>query len=135
MGSRMPYGTAQCSRQDVDRGILVSIQNKSACGTDMRPGRERFPYTFSTVRTVLASVLWGNTYHFYPMHDGIGLDPTEESSPRCIVDTLGKDSTIDLQALPGDALFIHPQTQALVPNELAYSYSFLNRCILFLGAI
>src|SRR6185312_5096250 len=88
MGSRMPYGTVQCSCQDVASGILISIQHKPAVGTSMCPGRERFLYPLPTARTILAGVVWGNCYYFYPMHHSVGLDPAEELSLGCIMDAL-----------------------------------------------
>lgn len=90
MGSPVPQGTVYGFSQDVQRGVLVSIQDEPTLGTHMRPGGECFLHTLPTARAILACILWGNGYHFNPMHHGVGLDPPEEVSPGSIVDTLSQ---------------------------------------------
>jgi len=74
---------------------------------------------------------------------------TGNSEPRSIstglsslrVETIGKNivfrqySTVALQVLPGDPAGIHPQAQALVPNELDNPDGFIDSRVLLLGAI
>src|SRR5689334_4432107 len=46
----------------------------------------------------------------------------------------GKRSTIALQIILGDNMLVHPETQALVANELDNTHSLIDSCILPFGA-
>ena len=88
----------------------------------MRPSGERFLNTFPTARAILACILWGNCYHFYPMHHGIGLHPAEELSPGCIMDTLGKLVVLDhvayLKVFIGNQVVRRDERVRRFPSEI-----------------
>jgi len=122
MGSPVPQGTGECQGPDVDSGILISIQDKPTLGTHMCPGRERFLHSFPTARAILAGILWGNCYHFYPMHHGIGLHPAEELSPGCIMDTLSQLVVLDhvpyLKVFVGNQVVRRDKRVRRFPSEI-----------------
>src|SRR5260370_33663389 len=95
VGSRMPSGTVQSLREDVERGILISVYHQTAMRTDMRPYTERLVDSLPTSRTLLRGEVWGHGYHRHLMHIPIVVHPPEEPSPRRIMDGLRKAMVLD----------------------------------------
>src|SRR3989442_15729700 len=52
-GSRMPSGTLQGFRQNVQGSIVVSIHHQATMRTDMRAHAERFVHPLATPRAIL----------------------------------------------------------------------------------
>src|SRR5579875_1908532 len=65
---RMPYGTVYCLCQNVDGGVVISIEYQSTAGTDMRSDRERLLDPCATGATILCGVRWLYRNHRDVMH-------------------------------------------------------------------
>src|SRR6266446_2145820 len=94
-GSRMPSGTLQGFRQDIDRRIVISIHHQATMRTHVRAHTKRLVHSLATPRTVLRGELRGDGNDRNVMQPPIVVDPCQEPSPRCITDGLGKPMVLD----------------------------------------
>ncbi len=94
----MPQGTFDSLCEDVERGIVVTIEHQPTRGTDMRPYAQRLLDGRATVGAVLTGELRGNSHDGNPMQCPIMLDPGEECSPSRIVNALGKLAVLEHMA-------------------------------------
>src|SRR2546422_4977215 len=81
----VPQGTLECFGQDVQRGIVISVQHDPTTGTKVGPHTQRLLDQCSTCATLLAAELWCDGDHRDLMHPSIGFHPGEELSPTSIV--------------------------------------------------
>src|SRR6266581_6421578 len=88
--SRVPHGTVHCLVQDVERGIVVPIQDDATPRTDVCPHGERLLDERPTGRTLLAGELRCYCHHSNGMSGSIVVHPPEELSPSGIVDAFGE---------------------------------------------
>src|SRR5947209_20595240 len=83
-GSRMPYGTIQGFRKDIERGILISIQHDAAPCTNVRSHAQTLLHDGSTGTTRLRGVLWRYRDDRNVVQHSIILDPGNEFAPACV---------------------------------------------------
>ena len=78
----------QGSSQDIQRGVLVSVQYQATVGADVGPHGERFLDPLAAARTILRRVAWRDGYHGNAVQRAIVPDPGEEEAPTGIADAL-----------------------------------------------
>src|SRR6266487_2444621 len=87
---RVPHGTAERFFQNIERCVLISIQNQSAGGANVGTHTQTFLDTCSTFRAVLGGILCSNRNDGNIVHCSIILQPGHEDAPSCIMDRFGE---------------------------------------------
>jgi hypothetical protein len=93
--SRMPYGTIKCFRKDIQRGILVPIQDEATACTDVGSYTQGLFDQGPTRRTPLTGELGRDGDHGDVMHHAVGFDPVEEDTPSGIVNGFRQVMVLD----------------------------------------
>ena len=83
---RVPHGTIQCLRKDIQSRVLVTIQDDATACADVGADTQTFLDQCSTHRAVLGSPLWRHGDDRNVMHQAVGFDPGQELPPSRIVD-------------------------------------------------
>src|SRR6266852_2331830 len=86
----VPQGTCYCLCQDVQRGVVISVQYHSTAWTDVGTHAQRLLHDSTTGATFLAGELWRYSNDGNRMHQSIGFHPGDEPAPACIMNTLGE---------------------------------------------
>jgi hypothetical protein len=106
---RVPHGTAQSFFQNVQGGILVSVQNESTARANVGTHTQTFLDTRSTPGAILTGIFWRNRNDGNPMHCALIGQPCHEDTPSCILDRFGKFP------VPHHV----PNVQVFIGNEIA----------------
>src|SRR6266566_3520138 len=91
----VPQGTCECFCQDVQRCVLISVQDHTTAGTDVGTHTERLLDHRPTDATFLAGELWCYCNDRDSVHQSIGFHPGDKCPPACIVNTLGEMMVLD----------------------------------------
>ncbi len=87
---RVPHGTASCFLQNVQRRIVISIQDESTGRATMGTHTQTFLDACSTPGAILAGRVRRNCNDGNPMHCTIIGQPLQEDAPSCILDRFGE---------------------------------------------
>lgn len=88
VGFRVPLGTIECFRKDVQSSIMLTVQDHTAARTDVCTYAQGLLDTRSTLRTILAGIMGLDCNHRDSVQERIILDPLQEYSPTCIMNAL-----------------------------------------------
>lgn len=81
--------------QDVERGVMIAVQDYPATSTNMCSNTERFFDNRAAVGTFLGGPMRRNCNHRNVVQVCIAFDPLEKDSPSCIMDRFGKFAVTD----------------------------------------
>src|SRR6266705_3349032 len=95
VGSRMPSGTVQCFCQDVQGGIVISVQHHATARTDVSTDRETLVHPRAALRAGLTGEVGFDRDHGDAMHRPIILHPAQKCSPCGIVNGLCQVAVLD----------------------------------------
>src|SRR6266446_8839768 len=121
-GSRMPSGTLQGFRQDIDRRIVVSIHHQATMRTHVRAYTERLVDPLATPGTVLRGEVGCHRSHVHLVQCPIIVHPLQEPPPGGITDRLSEsmifDQVSNLQVFIGNQVVRRDQRVRCFPSEI-----------------